>query len=195
MGKGHKEDLRILRTRKMLSESLIKLLETTSYDKISVIDICDRAMVHRATFYNHFADKEDLLSYAIDGIKEELYSQTIKKENYTNSKEMYMSLISQLIDFVNDHKTTLQSILNNNSKEQISELLNTTIKRSLRYLNSKNNYGEKTTIPKNVLIDFFSGGITSLGICWLQDPSQYTKEQLLEYFNILLDERIYVSHN
>lgn len=66
MKEEFKEDLRIVRTRKLLSRALFELLETTPYEKISVLDICERAMVHRATFYNHFEDKDHLLEYTID---------------------------------------------------------------------------------------------------------------------------------
>ena len=61
MKEEYKEDLRIVRTRKLLSTALFDLLESTPYEKISVMDICEKAMVHRATFYNHFEDKEHLL--------------------------------------------------------------------------------------------------------------------------------------
>ena len=55
-----KEDLRVVRTRKLLCKALFELLEEVPFDKISVTDICDKAMVHRATFYNHFESKEHL---------------------------------------------------------------------------------------------------------------------------------------
>lgn len=68
-----KEDLRVIRTRKLLCTSLMDLMQTTSFDKLSVNDICEKAMVHRATFYNHFNDKTNLLNYAIDELREELF--------------------------------------------------------------------------------------------------------------------------
>ena len=58
-----KEDLRVVRTKKLLTDSLKNLLQEKSFDKITVNDICERAMVHRATFYNHFNDKTDLVNY------------------------------------------------------------------------------------------------------------------------------------
>lgn len=37
----------------------------TPYDKISVADICEGAMVRRATFYRHFGGKDDLLRFVV----------------------------------------------------------------------------------------------------------------------------------
>ena len=186
-----KEDLRIVRTRKLLSTALFDLLESTPYEKISVMDICKKAMVHRATFYNHFEDKEHLLEYTIDSIKEELFTATIEKENYSSPKEMYMTLIASVLDFVTEHKDKLSLILKQNSSEKANELMLTTIKRSIQYLTSKNQYKAEYSVPINVLTDFLAGGITNLGLNWLQSSKPYTKEELLQYFNILLEDKVY----
>jgi AcrR family transcriptional regulator len=54
-------DPRIRRTRKLLQDSLRKLLEEKEFDKISVQDITEAATVNRATFYAHYSDKFALL--------------------------------------------------------------------------------------------------------------------------------------
>lgn len=46
-----KDDLRIRRTYKLLSESLLDLLSENKFEDISVTDICEKAMIHRTTFY------------------------------------------------------------------------------------------------------------------------------------------------
>lgn len=193
MKEEYKEDLRIVRTRKLLSTALFDLLESTPYEKISVMDICEKAMVHRATFYNHFEDKEHLLEYTIDSIKEELFTATIEKEKYSSPKEMYMTLIASVLDFVTEHKGKLLLILKQNSFEKANELMLTTIKRSIQYLTSKNQYKAEYSVPINVLTDFLAGGITNLGLNWLQSSKPYTKEELLQYFNILLDDKVYLK--
>ena len=59
------EDLRQRRTKKHLMNALVELMEERPFAELSVVDICERAMVHRTTFYAHFTDKEDLLRYVI----------------------------------------------------------------------------------------------------------------------------------
>ncbi|MEG2451199.1 MAG: TetR family transcriptional regulator, partial [Clostridia bacterium] len=71
----YKEDLRIIRTRKLLSSTLLDMMEEVSIEKISVIDLCNRAMVNRATFYAHFEDKYHLLSFALDELKDDVYAK------------------------------------------------------------------------------------------------------------------------
>jgi AcrR family transcriptional regulator len=54
-------DPRILRSRRMLMESLVRLLKTKEFDDISVQDIADDATLNRATFYLHYTDKNALV--------------------------------------------------------------------------------------------------------------------------------------
>jgi AcrR family transcriptional regulator len=54
-------DPRIRRTRNLLQEALLKLMQSKSFDDISVQDITEAATVNRATFYDHYTDKYALL--------------------------------------------------------------------------------------------------------------------------------------
>ncbi len=54
-------DPRILRSRRMLMESLAKLLTKKEFEDISVQEIADEATLNRATFYLHYPDKSALL--------------------------------------------------------------------------------------------------------------------------------------
>jgi len=58
-------DPRIRRTRELLQQSLIRLLETNEFEKISVNDITEAATVNRATFYAHYPDKFALLECVV----------------------------------------------------------------------------------------------------------------------------------
>ena len=56
-----KRDRRVLRTRKQLDAAFVDLLHRRSYGNIRVSDITRKAGVGRATFYAHYASKDDLL--------------------------------------------------------------------------------------------------------------------------------------
>lgn len=57
-----KENQRIILTRRMLQEGLLRLLETKDLDKISVTELCRESGINRATFYNHYSSPQDLLA-------------------------------------------------------------------------------------------------------------------------------------
>src|SRR5271170_6661420 len=54
-------DPRILRSRQMLREALLRLLTRKEFDDISIQEIADEATLNRATFYLHYPDKNALL--------------------------------------------------------------------------------------------------------------------------------------
>ena len=54
-------DPRVLRSRRMLMESLLRLLNRKEFDDISIQEIADEATLNRATFYLHYPDKNALL--------------------------------------------------------------------------------------------------------------------------------------
>jgi AcrR family transcriptional regulator len=60
-------DPRIRRTRQLLQGALRTLMQKKSFDEISVQDLADEATVNRATFYDHYTDKFDLLEALVAG--------------------------------------------------------------------------------------------------------------------------------
>ena len=54
-------DPRILRSRRMLMQALVRLLTQKEFEDISIQEITDEATLNRATFYLHYPDKNALL--------------------------------------------------------------------------------------------------------------------------------------
>ena len=55
------EHRKIQYTRMVLADSLIELMRTKSFDKITIRELCDLANVNRSTFYLHYEDIYALL--------------------------------------------------------------------------------------------------------------------------------------
>ncbi|MBR6289624.1 MAG: TetR/AcrR family transcriptional regulator, partial [Acholeplasmatales bacterium] len=67
----YKEDIRIQKTRRDLRKAILDLITEKSIEKISVKEICDKAMVNRITFYKYYEDKFTLLDDTINEIRDE----------------------------------------------------------------------------------------------------------------------------
>ena len=70
-----KNDKRSLNSIKLVSDGLVKCLETKEFDNISISDIQKTTYVSRATFYRYFDSTLDVLVYNIDKI----FENTIEK--------------------------------------------------------------------------------------------------------------------
>ena len=66
-------DPRVKRTRKLLQQAFMELIEEKDIASISLGEITDRATLNRATFYAHFPDKYALL----DSIVREMFQQRL----------------------------------------------------------------------------------------------------------------------
>lgn len=71
--KPKKVDRRIQRTRALLRDALMRLVERKGYDEITIQDITDEANVARTTFYLHFKDKDELLFNTMRDLYDELF--------------------------------------------------------------------------------------------------------------------------
>lgn len=80
------------RTRKAFVAAAATLLKQKEFFDISVIDICDQAGIPRATFYNYFEDKYDLVRMAAFDLVERLGEY--KAPENAKDKEIVTDLIS-----------------------------------------------------------------------------------------------------
>ncbi|MER2173206.1 MAG: TetR/AcrR family transcriptional regulator [Carnobacterium sp.] len=98
-------DIRILRSKKAISETFITLLNERDFKTISITEIVNKAGVNRGTFYKHYAYKEDILKEIQDHFLEHL---TIMLEDnyqgicYSNLKTTPLS--DALFIFISEHR-------------------------------------------------------------------------------------------
>lgn len=62
MSDTERVDPRVLRTKQLLFEALLELIQEKRWDKIRVQDVLDRSGISRSAFYSHYTDKYDLLT-------------------------------------------------------------------------------------------------------------------------------------
>lgn len=65
-------DVRVRRTRKLLRDALVELIEERGFDRLTVGAVTDRAMVSRAAFYRNYRDKFHLVEQIFDDAMAEL---------------------------------------------------------------------------------------------------------------------------
>jgi AcrR family transcriptional regulator len=67
------ENLRVRRTRKLLREALLELVEDRGFERVTVKAITERAMISRAAFYRAHWSKYDLVQQIFDEAMDALY--------------------------------------------------------------------------------------------------------------------------
>lgn len=66
------EKISARRTYTLLQQAFFQLLTEKPFEKITLKELCDTAMVPRSTFYRYFEDKYDLLGYCLQNFFEHM---------------------------------------------------------------------------------------------------------------------------
>ncbi len=123
-------DPRIRRTRKLLQGALGNLMQSKSFDEISVQDITEAATVNRATFYDHYTDKFALMEAMVaGGFHELLHERQLRYE--TGCPGALRAIIQATCDFLTqahsggacDRQTAFEPLMNAAIAKAIQRML------------------------------------------------------------------------
>lgn len=182
-----KTDLRVIKTEKILNETLLEILKEKSFEEVKVSDICDKALINRSTFYSHFTDKYDLLNSLIKNMKNNLIEELHKNKNVSNSKEYYIELISILLNHLEENQELYTNIMINN---QYSIAINMVYNALTEDITKRIEENKPSDIPSRIISSFYIGAIFCTVIEWLRDKGKYTKEDIIKYLSKLINDNL-----
>lgn len=188
--RNNKTDLRVIKTKKNLYESLLYLMKEKSFEEIKVSDICENAMVNRSTFYSHFDDKYDLLDGLIKDLKDTLSLELAKNKNISNSKEYYLEMIKLFLDHVSEKKDIYASVMINNKNGISMDMVYTALNEDVINRVEKEGIKQNKDIPSEIIAKFYLGAVFNLGMEWLVNNNKYTKEEIISYLDKLIPDNL-----
>lgn len=155
-----KVDLRVKRTNKLITQAFIKLLRSKTFDKITINDISDEAMINRATFYSHFKDKFDLFEQIIDKFLGEfaavLDEENLIEKNSVNVKKIEGSLAT-FYEFVQENPDLARIIVTHSNTEILSErLLAILSERYSEIFNALDVRNDNLKIPTDFVVSYIT---------------------------------------
>lgn len=103
------------RTLYSLQQAMLSFLSEKAFEEIAVGELCEKAMLPRATFYNYFDDKYDLLEYCLMNVRKHLDSGCQNEETCAGRMS---ALMENCFDFLDLNKETVEKILKNNHPNQ-----------------------------------------------------------------------------
>lgn len=187
-----KEDLRIRRTHKLLCDAMVSLLETRSFDEISVVDICEKAMVHRATFYKHFADKFDFMEYVVREKIREFYDKNAAEQMINEPKDAYSIIIENVVSFVEKNRQLLKISSHSPSNNFYDYIQKIVFEEMSNLLEGARLLGSSFSVPTDFLAQFLTGGFVSIVFWWLKNEDKYSRDEMITYIkNMLLSNERY----
>ena len=112
-------DLRMVKTRMQIKNAFLSLCEKLTPDKIKVKDICEVAMINKTTFYNHYADSNQLTEEICSNAISTVFSDFPEKDKIFEAPQAY---ILGLLGSLERHASELKIIFREN-KDDLCERL------------------------------------------------------------------------
>ena len=115
-----KEDKRVIRSKRDLSNALDELLDEKNYDDISIQDITNKALVSKNTFYNNFLDKNELLMYLFQKYSLKIFSQIEPLLNSDASfEEISKKSLICIIDYLSTNYDKFKKMISNDRSKAL----------------------------------------------------------------------------
>ncbi len=185
-----KEDVRVVKTKRDLRNALIALLQTVPLDKITVCDICEKAIVNRMTFYKHYSDKyellEDVFCYAEGVLVEELrrfWNQCKEDDPMAFFERIVKAIIERLLD-----EGEALGVIARQKNPVIVSLIFRAVHLSITEMLSL--YGELKVCKhdEEEIAKYLAGGLGMSIATYLSSGSHRSREEFIE-----LNQKIFVD--
>jgi AcrR family transcriptional regulator len=165
-------------------------MDEKGYDEVTVEEITSRADIGRTTFYLHYRAKQDLLLEQFGELVDELVSQLsqtpfsawLQSGEIKALEEHPTRPISIIFQHAADNAEMYRIVLRGEGVDQASERLRVIMTNALDsfFQNKMESEDEqmKLQIPKEIFVNYFSGGLLNVIKWWLEADMPYEPEEM-----------------
>jgi len=182
-------DLRIQKTYKALIEAFLQLLQTKRFENITINELCELAMVRRATFYKHFADKYEFFSFFVQWIQHEFRNRIIPQEQDGNGVSPYIDIIRFALDFLDENETLVHSVMESNAFPLLLDLISEQIILDVKErLQADQNSGKELLLSPELMAFSYTGALLNILRWWTGHKDQMSKEEIVAQIQKVFDK-------
>ena len=182
-------DLRVQRTYKLLGDAFVSLLSEKNFDQITVREICDRAMVRRTTFYQHFKDKQDFLVWFIRDKQKDFLRHAKYTGDPVSGIENYLTgILTEVLHEVREHRHYIDAV-SGSAPESISPLkvFSDAWVKDVTVMLEKfaAQPGTLLPAPPAIAAEYYVGGVLSVARWWYISDFPCSEEELISHIRDL----------
>lgn len=182
-------DLRIQKTYKALIDAFLQLLQTKRFENITINELCELAMVRRATFYKHFADKYEFFTFFVQWIQNEFRNRFAHKEQDRNGVSPYIDIIRFALDFLDENETLVHSVMESNAFPLLLDLISEQIILDVKErLQTDQNNGKELFLSPELMAFSYTGALLNILRWWIGHKNQMSKEEIVAQIQKVFDK-------
>lgn len=176
------------RTLAAFSSTLFDLIAEKAFEEVNVNELCERSNYPRATFYNYFDDKFDLLNYCFYLLAKEIQ---LDKFESIQAEDLLLTYFERGYDLFEKHQKFLTRILrHNNFNSTVITHFTIFLRKQMRTIFftclSQETEFEPLPVPVELVADHYTNTILLILEWIFFKKNETTKTEAQKYLNYLL---------
>lgn len=176
-------DLRVRRTYKFLWDALMSLMAEHDFESVTVTDICERAMVHRTTFYKHYEDKYGLLYHGMQDELDSLFDALNLPATHAAEMLDGVERLRMMFEHVRTHERFYRLMLCGNGVGNFYTLWRKSLAHRLEKLFEKHLQpeGTRASTPPALRAQLHTGALVSVVAWWLENDCVNSPAEIAQF--------------
>ena len=173
-------DRRVARTKRLLAQALLELVNEQPFEAITIRDITDRADIGYATFFRHYNGKDDLMLEMFTQVVADLESRNETRIDHSFEREGYL-----YFKHIADNRALYRSILDSPA---FSRKLRDHIARIVlnQIVENHTDELELSEIPLDIAAHHIVTSMLGLADWWLSNDQTVTVAQMAQFYERLV---------
>ena len=151
------------------------MLRNKKFEKISIQEIADAAMINRATFYAHYADKQDLYDSLIDTFIMD-FIKILDEQNPVDGTDVYVNDIEEMLarfyDFVRQNPEVAQIVIDKSQDQTIiNRFIEILTERYTELFDKLEIREHDVLVPSDFVISYITSILAGTLKWWVSSPS------------------------
>ena len=178
-----KEDRRVRRTKKLLTQALTQLLQEKQINEITVKELTDLADMNRGTFYLYYKDIFDMLEKIEDGLFEAL-EEIVFLHEHDDVSQQTKPILLDLFRFIEDNQEMCRVLLSPHGDMNFLHRLNEVVRE--KCLQMWPNKEDKNDATFEYHYSFVVYGCVGVFRAWLNSECQEPAEKMAEMADAMI---------
>jgi AcrR family transcriptional regulator len=182
-----KEDLRVRKTKKALSDAFISLLQEKRFEEITINELCEKAEIRRATFYKHYTDKFHFLARFTRSLRDQFDVSFWDSDKPDTTPEYYVEYVRNAIKYIDKHDDVVSNILKSDLfPTMMTVIIEQNYRDTKEHLERSVAAGMQLQAPVETAAAMLAGGVATSIYIWLLGGKKKSGDDLAEEIGAMI---------
>lgn len=174
---AEKQDRRVKRTKTMMRDALMALMDEKPFSEITAKDVTARADLNRATFYLHYTNVFGLLD-EMENEAVEKFAQILDKVEIRPGEAWEYPVIGHICDYVAENPKLCRCLLLQSRSDRLARKLTEIMKQKGRKIRQARGVNPESP-EADYIHQFIAYGAMGMVKQWLEEGMAHSREEMV----------------